>query len=175
MKKIIINGANGYVASNFINKLLQQDYQVIALARSNKKYSAEERMRAALLDVNEGETVNFEKLSVYNYSLFEESFGLSEIELQEIFSGDVNYFHFAASLKFDTKSKEEIFGTNLEGLTNSIETFQKYVDAKSRFFFVSTAYSCGKISGTFYERFYENAEIEELEITMNNRNVMLKM
>ncbi len=66
MKKIIINGANGYVASNFINKLLQQDYQVIALARSNKKYSAEERMRAALLDVNEGETVNFEKLSVYN-------------------------------------------------------------------------------------------------------------
>lgn len=161
MKKIIINGANGYVASNFIVELLQQDYQVIALARSTQKYSAEERMRDALLEMNEGENINFDKLSVYNYSLFEENFGLSDIELNKIFSGDVDYFHFAASLKFDTKSKEEIFGTNLEGLTNSIETFQKFVDAKSRFCFVSTAYSCGKISDTFYERFYENAEIEE--------------
>lgn len=161
MKKVIINGANGYVASNFINELLEEDYQVIALARSNAKYSAKERMSAALLEMNDGEKINFDKLSVYNYSLFKENFGLSKIELMEIFSGDVDYFHFAASLKFDTKSKEEIFGTNLEGLTNSIETFQKYTDAKSRFFFVSTAYSCGKISGTFYERFYENAEIEE--------------
>lgn len=161
MKKVIINGANGYVASNFINELLQQDYQVIALARSNNKYSAEERMRDALLEMNEGDNLNFDSLSVYNYSLFEENFGLSEVELNEIFSGDVSYFHFAASLKFDTKSKEEIFGTNLEGLTNSIETFQKYTVANSRFFFVSTAYSCGKISDTFYERFYENAEIEE--------------
>lgn len=161
MKKVIINGANGYVASNFINELLEKDYQVIALVRSNAKYSAKERMRAALLEMNEGENINFDKLSVYNYSLFEENFRLSKIELKEIFSGEVDYFHFAASLKFDTKSKEEIFGTNLDGLTNSIETFQKYTDVKSRFFFVSTAYSCGKISGTYYERFYENAEIEE--------------
>jgi nucleoside-diphosphate-sugar epimerase len=161
MKKVIINGANGYVASNFIVELLQQDYHVIALARSNAKYSAEERMRVALNEMNDGENINFDKLSVYNYSLFENNFGLAETELKNILSGDVDYFHFAASLKFDTKSKEEIFGTNLEGLTNSIENFLKYTEAKSRFFFVSTAYSCGKISGTFYERFYENAEIDE--------------
>lgn len=161
MKKVVINGANGYVASNFINELLEKDYQVIALARSNDKYSAEERMKSALLEMNNGENINFDKLSVYNYSLFEENFGFSETELEQIFSGDVDYFHFAASLKFDTKSKKEIFGTNLEGLINSIETFQKYTDASSQFFFVSTAYSCGKIEGTFYERFYENTEIEE--------------
>ena len=30
MRKIIINGANGYVAANFINQLLLNDYEVIA-------------------------------------------------------------------------------------------------------------------------------------------------
>lgn len=160
MKKIIVNGANGYVASNFINELLQQNYSVIALARSNAKYSAEERIKAALLDMNEGEDVNFSNLEVHDYSLFETDFSLQPEELKAIFDGDVDYFHFAASLKFDIKSKEEIFGTNLQGVTNSIDTFLKYTQRESRFFFVSTAYSCGTIEGTFEERFYDNAEID---------------
>ncbi len=161
MKKIVINGANGYVASNFINELLKQDYKVIALARNNNNLSAEERIKAALLEMNNGQEVNFDKLEVHNYSLFEEDFSLLENELNDIFSGEVDYFHFAASLKFDIKSKEEIFGTNLQGVTNSINTFLKYTNYKSRFFFVSTAYSCGKLEGAFEERFYENAEIDK--------------
>lgn len=160
MKRIVINGANGYVASNFINELLLQDFKVVALARSNAKYSAEERMQTALLDMNEGKSVNFKNLEVHDYSLFESDFSLKQEELNAIFKGDVDYFHFAASLKFDIKSKEEIFGTNLQGVTNSIDTFLKYTQNNSRFFFVSTAYSCGKINGSFEERFYENAEIE---------------
>ncbi len=160
MKKIVINGANGYVASNFINELLQKNYRVIALARSNTKFSAEDRMKAALLDMNEGESVDFSNLEVHDYSLFEADFSLQPEELETIFGGDVDYFHFAASLKFDIKSKEEIFGTNLQGVTNSVDTFLKYTQSDSRFFFVSTAYSCGNIKGTFEERFYDNAEID---------------
>lgn len=160
MKKIIINGANGYVASNFINKLLAEDFSVIALARSTNKYSAEERMRNALLEMSNGKNVNFEKLEVYDYSLFEENFALPEKQLKEIFRGDVDYFHFAASLKFDIKSKTEIFDTNLQGVTNSVDTFIKHSETSSRFFFVSTAYSCGRIAESFEERFYENEEIE---------------
>jgi nucleoside-diphosphate-sugar epimerase len=160
MKKIVINGANGYVASNFIVKLLQQNYSVIALARSNAKQSAEARMKEALLDMNEGEELDFSNLEVQDYSLFETDFALQKQELQHIFDGEIDYFHFAASLKFDIKSKEEIFGTNLQGVTNSVDTFLKYTKSSSRFFFVSTAYSCGRIEGTFEERFYENAEID---------------
>lgn len=160
MKKIVINGANGYVASNFINELLLEKYKVVALARSNKKYTAEERVRAALVEMNDGKEVDFTNLEVHDYSLFEENFALPESELSEIFGGNIDYFHFAASLKFDIKSKEEIFGTNLQGVTNSINTFQKYSASESRFFFVSTAYSCGKVEGTFKEKFYENAEID---------------
>ena len=160
MKKIVINGANGYVASNFINELLLEDYKVVALARSNKKYTAEERVRTALTEMNNGKEVDFSNLEVHDYSLFEENFALQESELQTIFGGNIDYFHFAASLKFDIKSKEEIFGTNLQGVTNSVNTFQKYSEKESRFFFVSTAYSCGRIEGSFKERFYDNAEID---------------
>ncbi len=160
MKNIVINGANGYVASNFIVKLLFQGYKVIALARSNARNTAEERMKTALLEMNDGMDVDFTNLEVFDYSLFETDFGLSDKELKKIFAGDLDYFHFAASLKFDIKSKEEIFGTNLQGVTNSVDTFLKYTNAESRFYFVSTAYSCGNIEGVFEERFYDNAEIE---------------
>lgn len=160
MKKIVINGANGYVASNFINELLKQNYKVVALARDGKKLCARERMEAALREMSDGEIIPFENLEVHNYSLFEEDFSLPINELKDIFSSDVDYYHFAASLKFDFKSKDEIFSTNLQGVTNSVETFLKYTKENSRFFFVSTAYSCGRIAGTFEERFYDNEEIE---------------
>nr|WP_321356545.1 SDR family oxidoreductase [uncultured Draconibacterium sp.] len=160
MRKIVINGANGYVASNFINELLLENYKVVALARSNKKFTAEERVKAALKEMKGGEDVDFTNLEVHDYSLFEADFALPESELKTIFGGNIDYFHFAASLKFDIKSKEEIFGTNLQGVTNSVNTFQKYSAKDSRFYFVSTAYSCGRIEEPFKEKFYDNAEID---------------
>ncbi|MCL3781444.1 NAD-dependent epimerase/dehydratase family protein [Prolixibacteraceae bacterium JC049] len=160
MKKMIINGANGYVASNFIVELLQHNYQVVALVRSNKKLSARERMEQVLLEMNDGQQLPFENLMVFDYSLFEENFALQPEQLEAIFSEEADYFHFAASLKFDIKSKEEIFSTNLQGVTNSVNTFKKYSPAASRFFFVSTAYSCGQMNDVFEERFYDDAEID---------------
>lgn len=159
MKTIIINGANGYVASNFINKLLRQNYNVIALVRASNKFSPDERMRSALSEINDGKYVNIEKLKVYSYSLLDEDFSVPEKQLKGIFHGDVDYFHFAASLKYDEKSKDEIFKTNLGGVENSINVFSKYSNGNSRFFFISTAYSCGNISGLFEEKFYEDEDI----------------
>lgn len=159
MKTIIINGANGYVAANFINKLLLQNYKVIALVRANKKHTSEERMESALAEINEGALIDTSNLEIYNYSLLDENFALQPKQLDEIFSGEVDYFHFAASLKFDSKSKEEIFGTNLRGLENSIDVYSKNASDDSRFFFISTAYSCGKSTEVFEEKFYDNEEI----------------
>ncbi|RLD69733.1 MAG: Male sterility [Bacteroidetes bacterium] len=159
MKTIIINGANGYVASNFINKLLSKNYNVIALVRAKHKYSPYERMEGTLSEINDGRYVNIEKLKVYSYSLLDEDFSLPEKQLKDIFCGDVDYFHFAASLKYDLKSKDEIFRTNLGGVENSLNVFSKYANGSSRFFFISTAYSCGNISGLFEEKFYENEDI----------------
>lgn len=161
MKTIIINGANGYVASNFINKLLTQNYKVIALVRASNKYSSEDRMEDALSEINDGEHIDIKNLKVYSYSLLDNDFSIPEKFLKNIFSEDVDYFHFAASLKYDLKSKDEIFETNLGGVENSLNVFSKYANSNSRFFFISTAYSCGNSSDLFKEKFYENEDISK--------------
>jgi nucleoside-diphosphate-sugar epimerase len=160
MKTIIVNGANGYVASNFINKLLKRNYKVVALVRSGIKTSSEDRMIKMLTEINDGAYVNTANLKVRAYSLLHKDFLIPPDELEEIFSGEVDYFHFAASLKFDFKSKEEIFKTNVEGVENSIHVFSKYAKAYSRFFYIGTAYSCGRFKGRFEEKFYPDEGIE---------------
>ena len=86
---------------------------------------------------------------------------MPEETLVELFQGDVDYYHFAASLKYDFKAKDEIFQTNMDGVENSVAVFSKYASDTSRFFFISTAYSCGKLAGRFEEKFYDIADIEE--------------
>ncbi|WP_282036324.1 SDR family oxidoreductase [Saccharicrinis aurantiacus] len=163
MRKIIINGANGYVASNFINELLDKGYEVIALVRGNKKLSANERMYNVLEETTDGKHSNNKNLKVFSYGLLEADFGLSKALLKIIFSGNFDYYHFAANLKlkYDLKSRDEIFSTNIDGLENSLNVYNEYSNVNSRFFFISTAYSCGKHEGVFEEKFYDNADISE--------------
>ena len=159
MKKIIINGANGYVASNFINQLLHHEYEIIALVRGNKKLTANERMNQVLSHLNDKDFSGNKKLKVINYSLNDENFDIPEEELKTIFSGEIEYYHFAASLKYDFKSKDEIFRTNIDGVKNSLSIYKKYTSENSRFFFISTAYSCGKYNGEYKEQFHDNEDI----------------
>ncbi|WP_340113871.1 SDR family oxidoreductase [Maribellus mangrovi] len=158
--KVVINGANGYVASNFVVELLKRRYEVVALVRNKENESASDRMRETLNEMSDCDSVDLKRLKVYDYSLFQANFNLSDDVLSEIFGGTVHYYHFAASLKFDFKSKDEIFGTNMQGVTNSVETFLKFSGPGSRFYFISTAYSCGRMKGIFKERFYGNEEID---------------
>jgi nucleoside-diphosphate-sugar epimerase len=159
MKRIIINGANGYVASNFINVLLKQDFQVIAFARGNSSVTAQDRVIQALNLINNGNTPQPDNLKIVDYALLDENFGLSENLLQELFSTDVDYFHFAASLKYDRKSKDELLAVNVKGVENSVNLFSAFASADSRFFFVGTAYSCGNIKEVFEEKFYPEQDI----------------
>ncbi|MCG6190398.1 SDR family oxidoreductase [Maribellus maritimus] len=159
MKTIVVNGANGYVASNFIARLLKTGNKVVALVRPGHKQTPEERMNSVLADIEENETLNTQNLSVYAYSLLEKDFAMEEKILTKVFKTNVDYFHFAASLKYDEKSVDEIFTTNIEGVRNSIDVFQKYASKKSRFFYIGTAYSCGKYNDVFEEKFYKNEPI----------------
>ena len=161
MKTIIIDGANGYVASHFIKKLLEQKYKVIALVRPSIQSSPPERMKEVLAKISEDGNVNTSNLSVYGYSLLHKNFFIPDEELEEIFSEEVDYFHFAATLKFSLKSKDEIFDINVGGVGNSIQVFLKYAKGNSRYFLIGTAYSCGKLSGLFEEKFYPKENISK--------------
>lgn len=158
MQKIVINGANGFVASHFILGLLQRNYEVIAFVRNGKKQTARQRMLKVLNEINSGNKADYSRLKVYDYSLFDENYSLTKEQIETIFAGEIQFFHFAACLKFSAKDKEKIFETNVEGLKNTVQFFQKYATSDSRFNFISTAYSCGKYSGVFEEKFYPNED-----------------
>lgn len=159
MRKIIVNGANGYVASHFINDLLEQGHQVVALARESDQSSARERVERAL-DGNGGTGVsNRENLTVYGYSLLDEDFAIPDKDLKTIFEDAFAFFHFAASLKYDFKSKEEILDTNVGGVENSLKVYEKYAPKNARFIFIGTAYSCGNFNGLFQEEFYPDQDV----------------
>ena len=159
MKQIIINGANGYIASHFIKELLSNNVEVTALIRRSKKQEPSDRMQKVLAEINDPDFILPKRLRVYEYTLTEENFSLTNEQLPLIFSQPVDYFHFAASLKYDFKSKDEIFETNLAGVENSLNLYSKYAHKNSRFFFISTAYSCGRMAEPFKEEFYENEDI----------------
>ncbi len=161
MKKVIIAGANSFVASHFVHGLLAQNFHVIALVRGSSQYSASERMQQALEDTTLDPIDDSGQLTVLDYVLLDKYFALGEKELVSIFDGEVDYYHFAASLKFDYHSKEEIFDTNINGLKNAMHIFHRYTSEKARFFFISTAYSCGIFTGVFEEKFYPEKDISE--------------
>ena len=159
MKKIVIAGANSFVASHFVHELLVQGFDVVALVRGSGERTATERMNRALIDTQLEYPGHPENLTVLNYALLDQGFGLSNDDLERIFRDGVEYFHFAASLKFDYQSKEEIFETNVDGLHNALTIFDQYSKPDDRFFFISTAYSCGVFSGIFQEKFYPEDDI----------------
>lgn len=161
MQKIIINGANGFVASHFILELLKQNFEVVALVRNGEKLSARQRMQQVLEEVSEKKQVDFSSLKVFDYSLTADDYSLDKNQIEDIFNDTVQFFHFAACLKFSAKDKKNIFNTNVDGLKNSIRFFEKYARPGSRFFFISTAYSCGKFSGLFEEKFYPTQDITQ--------------
>lgn len=67
MQKIIVNGANGYVASHFVSELLKNDCQVVALVRAPSKATSEQRLKNVLAEID-SET-DFSNLKVFGYSL----------------------------------------------------------------------------------------------------------
>ena len=142
MKQIIINGANGYIASHFINELLSNNFEVTALIRKSKNQQPSHRMQKVLAEINDPDFMLPKRLRVYEYTLTEENFSFTDEQLPLIFSQPVDYFHFAASLKYDFKSKDEIFETNLAGVENSLNIFSKYAHKNPRFFFKIGRASC---------------------------------
>lgn len=159
MKKIVIAGANSFVASHFVHELLSQGFHVVALVRKSLEQTATERMNRALMDTTLGFPENIDQLTVLDYALLEDGFGIPHKELEWVFSDTVDYFHFAASLKFDFQSRDEIFETNIDGIGNALKVFEQYSSPDHRFFFISTAYSCGDFQGTFEEKFYPVEDI----------------
>lgn len=152
-KSVFLTGSTGLVGSYLLKVLLQENYKVYALSRSNNTKSAKDRVF---------ETLNFwdksllkkkaDNLIVLEGDITEKNFGFNKKTI-DLLTGDIEeIFHSAAVTRFNWPLKE-IRKVNVKG-TKTVLDFAVKCSKQTSFRkvnHISTAYICGDHKGLFKE------------------------
>ena len=138
MKKIFfITGGTGFVGSNLVKKLHEENRKALffLLSRDKKGVSAEDRVNRLFPSAY---TMKGDVCLCPNLGL-----SLKDIRLLSKLSSDyeIELWHAAGNISFDEASSDETFLVNLDGTKNVVE-FCKKVGIK-RINYISTAYIAG--------------------------------
>jgi nucleoside-diphosphate-sugar epimerase len=87
-------------------------------------------------------------LVVHHYDIAKSDLGLGKALAAELKHGADTVFNCVGDTNFFPKNIEDLYGTNIEGVTNLINTL---CDKHSLFNHVSTAYVCGDRNGVIFE------------------------
>jgi thioester reductase-like protein len=140
-KTVFLTGATGFLGSHLATRLLQDDCNVIALARGSRTASAKDRVEEILRDVG---ISHFEKLKVVEGDISLAGLGLDEATRKQIVSNTDEVWHCAASLSFQQEDRAEIFRMNVDGTRNILDLVEQ--TPSRRLQHVSTAYIAGNRS-----------------------------
>jgi nucleoside-diphosphate-sugar epimerase len=140
----VVDGANGFVGSNFVHHLLSGGRRVVALARSGAESVRE---AVAVAGAERPWRPDLLRLEALPFALDQPDLGLDAAALRSAFSEPCDYWHFAASLKFLPGSLRELLAVNVEGTRATLDCFRRHASPGSRYFLVSTAYTCGLAGG----------------------------
>lgn len=157
-RRLVVDGANGFVGVNLVARALLDDpaREVVALSRGGP-----ERMRAALDEAvilqDLGAKVPTETLRLVDYTLTEPHLGLDADQLAAVFGEPCDYWHVAAMLDFSPIPVSELQATNVDGTRHAVDAFLAHAPPGSRYFQVSSAYSCGHIGDVARETWYPDA------------------
>lgn len=158
MRRLVIDGANGFVGANLVARALLDDpsREVVTLSRGGP-----ERMRTALDEAvvlqDLGATISTDTVRPVSYTLTEPRLGLDVDQLAAIFGAPCDYWHVAAMLDFSPMPVSELLATNVDGTRHAVDAFVEHAPPGSRFFQVSSAYSCGHIGDVARETWYPDA------------------
>lgn len=137
----VVDGANGYVASNMICRMLERGIPVRALARG-----ARTRVPAAIAaaTVNDRDTPpDLTGLETYDCELTQEYLGIDEIAAATLFSEPCDFWHCAAAVDLSPNRPALLEDVNVRGTERALRLFVRYSRPGSRFFLISTAYVGG--------------------------------
>lgn len=144
----IITGATGFLGRHLVSEILTEHPadSVYCIARSNaREGSAADRVLGVLpenaRDLQHRIVVLEGDIMLPDCGV--ESGALCDNERPKYF------WHSAASLNWEQGKRDHIFQTNLEGTRNALSAALKL--GCSAFFYVSTAYTCGKTQGDIRE------------------------
>ncbi|WP_153100929.1 alpha/beta fold hydrolase [Paraburkholderia hayleyella] len=165
-KTYFITGATGFVGSHFLYWSLRQARSIYVLVRADDLPSARSRIIMALTNVAAAYKLplNIDYLNKITFIIGDVTLpncGISDAHIAELAEANIDEFwHIAANLQYEEKNKSLIYNVNVNGTRNVLDLI-KQIRGK-RFFYVSTAYVCGKMQGPIME------VLHPLDIECNN-------
>jgi len=150
MRTAIVTGASGFIGSRLVHQLLMRGWSVHALGRSKSGKSYEDRVEAALDDID-GRPIEpslLPELRCHEVGICDSDLGLSR-PISEILPGtDAVLFHVAGDTRFNPTDPEAQRRVNIGGSLNVMRALQ---DSVASVVHVSTAYVAGDRQGLVLE------------------------
>lgn len=168
-KHIFLTGATGFLGGHFLLQRIAWPGRVFTLVRGESEKQARARLYSHLTECAASYGMALpkdlldERLTVLIGDITRPLCGLGEIEIETLRNADIREFwHCAASLKFEDRHRNEIFSQNIDGAGHMLDLFQAAcaVDAAENidsreFVHISTAYSVGKAQGEIEEKLHD--------------------
>jgi len=153
----VMTGITGFVGSHFAHHCWRAGNAPIALTRASSDAAARERMndslRACARSLGEDTAFEAARPLVLAADLTQPSCGVTGEDLARLRRAEPQQFwHFAASLRYEDKHRQEIFASNLEGTKHALELARK--SGCEMFVYVSTAYTAGRKCGVIEEQLH---------------------
>ncbi len=148
---LLVTGGTGFLGSHFLYRALERKLEVLALARGADAAAARGRLEKAVHDAAASyyEAVDsslFSSLAgVTAGDITLPTCGVSEEWLARWRGRVSELWHVAASVEFEERKAASIRQQNVDGTDNALELARAL--GASRFIYVSTAYTAGKITG----------------------------
>ncbi len=141
-RELFITGASGFLGRHLVKAMLaESDDTFHLLVRSDR---AERLLRQ---DLQDGDT---RRVRFVRGDMILPNCGIDEELLRGLSRRIDQVWHLAASTTFDDKRQEEIETVNIGGTKQAIALSRQF-DRLDRFYYMSTAYVCGKQNGLIAE------------------------
>lgn len=137
-KALFITGVTGFIGSNLAERLEKEtNDKIFVLARNKGGLSAKERITKLLPDFG-GEVVDGD-------ICLGDDFGMSDYDKAMLAGFEIEVWHVAGNVSFDTAKSDEVFRVNFDGTKNVLGFIRKM--GIKRLHYISTAYVAGDRRG----------------------------
>ncbi|HVO77949.1 MAG TPA: AMP-binding protein [Methanomassiliicoccales archaeon] len=159
---VLVTGATGFLGTEAISRLLEDDCVVAALVRARDKEEAELRLRRAWWDFPELRQAVGKNVKVITGDVKNERICAASDDRDWLVKNVTHILHTAADIRLNGP-QEELDATNVKGTLNLLRLAEEVQKdhGLERFAHVSTAYVAGKRSGRVEEdALDENAPVQ---------------
>lgn len=146
-KNLFLTGITGNLGAFAAYRFLNMGYRITALVRAKTKLTTDAHIKKMIkslstwMPVEEVQHfIDAGKLIAIKCEMTQTE-EMKGIQLDDIFD---ETWHFASSLKYMPKDRDEIYAANIDGVKNVLDLHKRHSNRDSKFIYISTAYVGGR-------------------------------